>query len=168
MRPEADALTPDPRFASTHVISADGATRRLTFSDHYALIASLDTIDAAPAPVRTAYQRALHCFLYSWFDYEMMIVAEAQALASFELALKLRLNRPNDAPPLRGLGRRLKAAIDAGLLPRPDPTQQPDEYFFLRSIRNDLAHGSGDVHPPALVIEVFKRCATLIAMLYPA
>jgi hypothetical protein len=70
--------------------------------------------------------------------------------------------------PLHGLGARLQTAIDAGLLPRPDPGEQPDEYFFLRSIRNDLAHGSGDVHPPALAVEVFRRCASLIATLYPA
>lgn len=168
MRLEAEALTPDPRFADTVAVNADGTVRKLTFADHHALVASLDTIAGAPAPVRTAYQRALHCFLYSWFDYEMMIVAEGQAFASFEFALKLKLNRPADAPPLHGMGPRLKAAIDAGLLPPPDPAQQPDDYYILRSIRNELAHGSGDVHPPALVIEVFKRCAALISALYPA
>ncbi len=168
MRPEAEALTPDPRFASTVAVNVDGTVRPLTFSDHYGVVARLDTITGAPAPVRTAYRRALHCFLYSWFDYEMMIVAEGQAFASFELALKLKLNRPVDAPALHGMGPRLKAAIDVGLLPPPDPTQHPDEYFLLRSIRNELAHGSGDVHPPALVIEVLKRCAALIETLYPA
>jgi hypothetical protein len=168
MRPEAEALTPDPRFATTVALEPNGTVRPLTFADHYGLVASLDTITGAPAPVRNAFQRALHCFLYSWFDYEMMIVAEGQAFASFELALKLRLNRPADAPPLHGMGPRLKAAIDAGLLPPPDPEQEPDEYFLLRSIRNELAHGSGDIHPPALVIEVFKRCAALITTLYPA
>ncbi len=167
MRPEAEALTPDPRFATTVAVEADGTARPLTFADHYGLVASLDTITGAPAPVRTAFQRALHCFLYSWFDYEMMVIAEAQAIASFELALKLKLNRPADAPPLHGLNQRLKAAIDAGHLPRPDPAQQPDEYLILRSIRNELAHGSGDVHSPALVVEVFVRCGAFIGQLYP-
>lgn len=148
-------------------METEGSARTLEFSDHYRAVAALDIIRAAPEPVRNVYRRALHCLLYAWFDYEFMVTAEAQALAGFELALTLRLNRPAPAPPLIGLGATLREAIAAGYLPPPDPSHQPNEYFLLRSIRNDLAHGASDIHPPALAIEIIRRCAELINLLHP-
>lgn len=50
MRPEAEALTPDPRFATTVALKPNGTVRPITFADHYGLVASLDTITGSPHP----------------------------------------------------------------------------------------------------------------------
>ena len=152
MRPEADLMAPHSRFTSIYVAGADGSACARQISDHYREVASLEIIGAAPEHVQIVYRRALRCLVHARHDDELILAPEAQARAGFELDLKLRLDRPADAPASCGVAPRLKAAVTAGPLPPPASNQQRDEYFWLRSIRSDLAHAAADVHPPALAM----------------
>lgn len=168
LRPLAEALSPDPRFTRMAVADARKGIRQITFDDHYGAIDAIQIAQTVPSNVRGAFDRSRSCFLYAWFAYELMVVAEAQALAGLELALKERLAPP---PPGKkrpqGLGGRLSAAVDQGLLAPPKPTaDQPDRYFIVKTIRDELAHGSEDIHSPTMALDVIRLCAELIAELY--
>lgn len=168
-RPLVEALSPDPRFASMVVANSTQGLRPFTFDDHYAVVDVIHVPQTVPSNVRDAFDRSRSCFLYAWFAYDLMVVAETQAVASLELALKQRLGPtlPGEKR-LRGLGGRLSAAVDRGLITSPKATAGgPDQHFIITGIRHALAHGSDDIHSPAMALDVIRLCVQLIAELYP-
>ena len=82
-------LAPDPRYSDIHIIE-EGHSRALTIDDHYGVIAGIRLQNEVPQSVRDAFDRARNALLYAWFSYDLLIVAESQALGTFELALKMR------------------------------------------------------------------------------
>ena len=167
LKSAAEVLETDPRFADLVVADAAG-TRSLKFEDHHSIIARLEIPTTASPNVRSAFDRARVCFLYAWFDYELMVVAEAQAFASLELALKERLGpAPTKKEQLIGLRARLTAAVERGFL-KPQVTDGTDLYGQMVRLRNDLMHGGADVHPPAFATEIIRWCAELFGELCSA
>ncbi len=169
-RPFDESLSPDPRFAYFRIPDPVEGLRELRFEDHHADIDAIAIPQCAPHDVREAFDRSRNCFLYAWFSYELTVVAESQALASLELALKERLGAL--VPPvkkLRGLGARLSAAVKRGILAAPNSTPGvPDRHFIVSAIRNELSHGSKEVHTPDWALDVIRMCAELITELYPS
>jgi hypothetical protein len=160
-------MLPDPRFATLCVVR-DGFSGYMKIGDHYDAIAAIALTGSPPAEVRMAFDRARNVMLYSWFTYELLIVAEVQALSAFELALAHRLA----AHPVKGW-QSMRNLVDRarrfGILPPLDaPIGLMDPIEALVALRNALSHGTADTHSPAMAADVLEACAREIAALFPA
>lgn len=160
-------LEPDPRYADLVVVEA-GGVRRLTMDDHHAAIAAIVLMGEAPQEVRDAFDRARNVLLYAWFDYDLLVTAESQAFGAFELALKRRLNG-NGAGKGGALFKLISEAREQGVLPAPTTSAvgRIDPIEALRHMRNELAHGTTDVHSPAMALDVAGACAKAIDLVFP-
>ncbi|WP_073974129.1 hypothetical protein [Erythrobacter donghaensis] len=83
-------LTADARYAGLVVVDGDGA-RPIDLPAHHAAVASVTLRGTAPGEVRDAFDRARNLVIYAYFDYDLLVNAEIQALGAVELALRLRL-----------------------------------------------------------------------------
>ncbi len=90
--------------------------RRKTLDDHFRLIASIELSERVPELVQNTFTTARHLLLYSWYVYPFIVVAELQAYASLEFALKWRLS--GEAPNVDrwGLRKCMEYAIERGWL----------------------------------------------------
>jgi hypothetical protein len=169
LKSPADALRTDPRFATLVRVDASGDVRSATFDDHHGFIAEVDIPAAAPPNVRSAFERSRLCFLYAWFSYELMVTAELEGFGSLELALKERLGLPSSKKErLPGLRARLAAAVERGFIQPPTVDELGiDLHSMMARLRNDLSHGTADVHSPDMAITVIQWCADVIGELYP-
>lgn len=106
--------------------------------------------------------------LYAFFDYDLFVVGEVQAVGAFELALKHQLNGHGGRS--RGTLRNLvDQARKKGLLPREFSWGQAhlDAFDTLIEIRNGLAHRTSDVHTPGMALPILETCAHWIDHIYP-
>ncbi len=92
--------------------------RPITFADHHADVSRLALPPVGAPLVERLYERALHCFLYAWFDYELTLLAESQAFSGrlcAEAADRQREDRePRPSPEIcRGGGLRDPSASQA-------------------------------------------------------
>ena len=161
LKPFNQALDPDPRFASSSNAAGTGV---MTFADHYDDVAALRLPANAPDEVRTSFSRGLHSLLYAWFDYELMPLAEGQALAAVENAMRARVGPIS--PKTTNLSTFFDIAYKHKILPRPDNTQ-PNNYDFVIMMRNQIAHGSTHISSPPMVFTLFEICVDLIDELFP-
>lgn len=67
--------------------------RPLEQRDRYEAIADLRLVSRVPEQVRAHYDTARNLYLYAWHVYRFHVVAEHQALASLEMALRLTLGQ---------------------------------------------------------------------------
>ena len=160
----ADPLKPDDRYRIMMVNDLVDGLRPVRFEDHYEMVARLSMSAAVPEVIERLYCRALHALMYGWFDYELMVVACGQALATLEFSLKTRLGAP--VAKMGGLKPRLDYAVREGLLSAPRPSAWGDDHVLLASIRNEIAHGSDHVYAPEMAEVIFDRCRSLITELY--
>lgn len=72
-------------------VRESGTLRPITQEDRHEVIASLELKQAVPEDIRIQFDTARNIYLYAWFVYRMHVVAEHQALATLELALRTRL-----------------------------------------------------------------------------
>ncbi|MBI1687051.1 PI-PLC domain-containing protein [Caulobacter hibisci] len=154
-----EILKPDKRFENL-CVPAGNHFRFMTLADHHAMIDEIVLAGGAPAPVREAYDRARNAMLYAFFDYDLLVVGEGQALSAFELALKYRLDGGEQGG--RGTLRNLvDRARKAGIIPRPvkggSPFDDPVERMIY--LRNDLAHGNSQIHSPSMALTILAMCA---------
>lgn len=119
LRDEKSVLLPDPRSESFAVIDS-GQVRPASLQDQQRLIASFVLGSAVPLKIRTHFETAKNLFLYAWFVYRFHPVAEQQALASLELALRERFAQTKDENKgtgyWSGLAALLKRAQAGGLI----------------------------------------------------
>ena len=170
MKTIGEAMQPDERWRIFMCNDPETGIRPLTFTDHYGDISRLDLPPVGVPLVERLYERAQHCLLYSWLDYELSLVAEAQAFSSADLALTLRVNDPkvvNFAP-------RLRHAVEQGWVtpPPPKPASRgrrragPGRRPASRpALRNDLMHGSAQVHDFSIAAMVFDHLRAIICEL---
>lgn len=163
MKSYAQALQADNRCRIMMVDDPIEGLRAITFADHYAMVADLKLPVGAPEVVERLFRRVLHALLYGWLDYDLMVVAAGQALASLEYSLKDRLGPP--AIKMNGLARRLAYAVETKVLSAPHPSPWGDDHTLLVHIRNEIAHGSDHVYPPNFAAVLFDRCRALICEL---
>lgn len=152
-------LKPDPRFANLCVVES-GVARGMTLADHHAALAGINLADLVPENVRTAFDRARNTAIYAFFDYDLFVVGEVQAFGALELALKRRLNGSGSVS--RGTLRKLVCrARSAGILPPPgiDASSLLDPIEALIELRNELSHGTSDIHSPGMALQVMETCA---------
>ena len=162
-----EILKPDVRF--DNVCVPDGSTWRLiTITDHHRMIGEIALTGSAPVEVRAAYDRARNIMLYAYFDYDLLVVGEVQAFGAFELALKHRLN--GHGLPERGTLRNLvDRARKADIFPKlaPGAPIVDDQVEVMIHLRNDLAHGNSDIHPPGMALQILEMCASGIDTVFP-
>ncbi|MDI1325636.1 MAG: hypothetical protein PSV23_02445 [Brevundimonas sp.] len=91
IKPLDQMLEADPRYQDLLIEEPAGEWRALSLGDHHAIVAAIVIPASVPDEVATLFRRAQHAFLYAWFDYELAPLAEAQAFAALESALRLRL-----------------------------------------------------------------------------
>lgn len=167
MKPLEEALEPDTRWRLFMVDDPATGLRPITFADHYADVRRLDLPGVASPLVERLYERAQHCLLYAWLDYELSLLAEAQAFSSLDLALKLRIA---DAK-IVNLSSRLKHAVKHGWISPPPgkpfgaPENWPTTHELLLNLRNDIMHGSAQVHDFSMAAVVFDHVRAMICEL---
>jgi len=160
-------LEPDPRFAELY-IDNELQPRRMTLEDHHFSLYRIGLSGIAPAEVRSAFDRARNVMLYAFFDYDLLVVGEVQAIGAFELAIKHQLNEHGGRS--RGTLRNLvDQARKKGLLPRDVSWGQShfDAFDALIEIRNALSHGTSDVHTAGMALPILATCAQWIDHIYP-
>jgi hypothetical protein len=163
-----EILQPDSRFDNLCVVEP-GSVRLMQLADHHSIIGEVVLTGSAPAEVQDAYDRARNTVLYAYFDYDLLVVGEIQAFGAFELALKHRIN--GHGMDAKGSLRTLvDRARKQGVFPK---LANPDQRFTDRveamiAFRNGLAHGTSQIHPPGMALQVLELCAWAIDTVFPA
>lgn len=165
-----DLLKPDPRFEI--IVRFDGSwpPTPITISDHYNGLTGIDLDPTTPQEIVEAFEKARNAYLYAWFVYDLTTLAEGQAYATLELALRRRLGPKADGKRRGGLGELLDAAVREGIF-NPDPPHRGANgnvglLESIRIFRNHLAHGSNYVNIPGASLETLRTCATLINLCF--
>lgn len=166
IKPIESVLLPDERFRALCIFDEKGR-RPFEFADLYEGVVSISLDPAVPSDVIDAFDRARSVALYSFFDYDLFVLSELQALSTFELALKFCLDGGANAS--RGSLRKLvHRARNSGALP-PIPSDGsrfncPIERLII--YRNHLSHGNTEIHFPGEALRVVSSCARWINYLY--
>jgi hypothetical protein len=163
-----EILQPDSRFDNLCVVEPTGV-RFMQLTDHHSMIGDVALGGAVPAEVRDAYDRARNTMLYAYFDYDLLVVGEIQAFGAFELALKYRIN--GHGMDAKGSLRTLvDRARKQGIFPKVANPDQPfaDRVETMIALRNGLAHGTSQIHPPGMALQVLEMCAWGIDTVFPA
>lgn len=172
VRPFEELLEPDKRFG-LFVRFED--LQPLTFRDHYNSMAEIVLRASVPKKVTTAFDRARAAYVYSWFSYELTTLAQSQACAALEMALRDLLKARYPTNDFKNLNTCLEKAIADGDLAdfrlRPgEPAYTKERLKVLREllvlVRNDVAHGTEMVVMPSHALEVMEPCARMIDHLY--
>ena len=145
-------LTADARYAGLVVVDGDGA-RPIDLPAHHAAVASVTLRGTAPGEVRDAFDRARNLVIYAYFDYDLLVNAEIQALGAVELALRLRL-AGQSSDTLHNL---VERARKHAIFPK----------WSLVAMRNGLSHGTTDIHTPGMTMIVLEGCAWAIDCAFP-
>ena len=85
---------PDSRMRFL-AVREGGWVRSITQQDRHEVIAAYDLNPAVPEDIRVQFDTARNLYLYAWNVYRFHVVAEHQALATLELALRTRLISAN-------------------------------------------------------------------------
>src|SRR5579862_792478 len=114
-------LKPDVRHSYVVKIMPNGETTPFAIEDLYDMLAPLELPVAVPAEIRTQFDLARSAYLYSWFAYDMATLAEQQAYAVIEAAIKFRANEAKSGlKPKAGLHHSIEHAVSEGWLHRKD------------------------------------------------
>jgi|SRR5580704_4391398 hypothetical protein len=174
LKPLSSIYQPDERFRhlSFHDQAA-GHIRPICAVDLHNEVSPIELNSAVPPEVRYQFDVVRNAYLYSWFVYDLVILAEQHSYIVLEMALRHRAK-------LEGLMKNatlkpyLQLAIKRGWLRREDldipgaPGSRPMSFSNeLPKLRNRLLHGS--VHlSPEFSLMVMRKCAELLNKLYPA
>lgn len=164
---------------------ADGEPRPLQASDIHAMAARVSLHLGVPEEIRSHFAMAQNLLAYSWYCYPFNVAAELHAYISVEFALRTRLKAPESTTfkmlLAQALGRGLiqsdkfsygrepeSSAHPPGAVAPPDPAQVQDYAEAIadamRSLRNDLAHGTNMLHMKGGT--VLQVCSELINQLF--
>lgn len=91
LRDATIALSPDARTLMTVTVRADGTRSMLALEDRHEDVSQFELTLAVPLDIRVHFETAKNLYLYAWFVYRFYPVAEQQALATLEFALRERL-----------------------------------------------------------------------------
>jgi len=177
MKPVDSLLEADPRYATmVRVNEQTGEVRPVHISDLDSLVRHIELGPAVPEKVRLQFDVARSAFVYSWFAYDLVTLAERHSYAVVELALRLRAERdaPVPAPDKRTLKPLLDVAIQRHWLRRedfevPSPAGSGRTISILdmmKGLRNNLAHGNMHLFPDGS-FETIRLCSAIISKLFP-
>jgi hypothetical protein len=153
----ADIYQPDERNKNRVDIDlTTGAVTPTTIESIYAVIKEIKLNVSVPDEVRSHFEIARNLALYAWFVYSFNVVAGMQALASLEMAVRIKANAKKRDNFFDLLGR---AFPDRELAPTVSLSKA------ITKLRNDLAHGSSTLYGQGL--GVLRMRVDLINELYP-
>jgi hypothetical protein len=177
LKPPNAILEPDARFKNmVGGIDANGTIRPMSISDLYALVEPLELCPTVPADIREQFDKARHAFIYSWFAYDLVSLAEQQGYQVLELALREKL------PPIErkkadeqhwSLRKLLQRAVAHRWLKRTD-FEAPPSYpggpnicflDVIAMLRNELAHGSRNLFPNGSLV-MLRLCVDILNSLF--
>ena len=96
MKLKADVLKPDNRYLTEgRVDKATGALRRSKIDDLHDDMAAFEFPPHVPEDVVRSFNIAKSAYIYSWFDYELITVAEEHAYTVLEMAIRRRAKIEN-------------------------------------------------------------------------
>jgi hypothetical protein len=177
MKRAESVLQPDPRFAQMVGFNEEtGSNRPFHIDDLYALVQPLELGPAVPEEIRLQFDSARNAFLYSWFAYDLVTLAERRSYAVLEMALRFRAEQENPTKSTRKLDLKALLALAAkrGWLRREDfevplPGVPGKTICFLdvaTKLRNNLAHGKMHLFPHGS-LAMMRLCAGIISKLFP-
>ena len=88
LKTKALLLEPDPRNDLVIVDVATGAQRPMRIDDLHSLVENIELSSSVPPAICHQFDVARHAFIYSWFEYELVTLAEAHSYAALEAALR--------------------------------------------------------------------------------
>lgn len=177
LKPLDQILEADTRFMDmVGGVDETGAIRMMSITDLYALVEPLTVNNTVPADIREQFDKARHAFIYSWFAYDLVSLAEQQGYQTLELALREKLpdsERRKADEKGWGLGKLLERALAHRWLARADfeaPPQYPGgpkicSLDVIAVFRNELAHGSRNLFPNGSLV-MLQLCAEILNRLF--
>ncbi len=94
LRPVNYVCAPDPRSVSFVTLDREaGEWHQLQVADHHRSVAAYGLNKAAPEDIRVHFDTARNLYVYAFFVYRFYPVAEHNALACLELALRERYKK---------------------------------------------------------------------------
>jgi hypothetical protein len=173
LKPPSTLHEPDVRFR--HLSFHDqvgGHFRRICADDLHQEVSPIELGREVPPEVRYQFDVARNAYLYSWFVYDLVILAEQHTYVVLEMALKHRMRSVDLRD--RSLKPSLQLAIKKGWLSAKDfaipggPASRPMSFIDeLPKLRDRLFHGT--VHlDPQFTLMIMQKCAELINKTLPA
>jgi hypothetical protein len=165
-------LEPDERHDQLVRDDAKG-WRRMVIEDLHGLMQPLELGTSVPEGIRREFDIARNTFIYSWFCYELVTLAE-HAYGVLEVALRDRIakaggdsSKANGIKQLYEMAFRLKCARREDFeMPSPfQPGQTILQFEIIRMLRNNLAHGQMHLLPDGS-LTMMQLCAEIIGKLY--
>jgi hypothetical protein len=178
LKPFEEILEPDSRFKNLVLVDeVAGIVRPLDLGDHYAVMAEITLPDNIPESVRAQFDKARNVFIYGWFDYELLSVANGFAYSALELALRIKIaGRESELGRSPGLRKLLSISVKQGWLTDErlrHVSDRPIADGFCASLpeltsnlRNEFAHGSYYVFSPGMSLMGLRISAELITLLF--
>jgi hypothetical protein len=94
LKPLDEVTLPDSRFEHEHLFVMRHDPGPWQLADLHKRLSSWPPASFVPEKVRVQIETARNLMLYTWFVFEFQTVAEMQAYAALELALRERLGNP--------------------------------------------------------------------------
>jgi hypothetical protein len=174
LKSKINLLKPDPRNDQRIVDFANGENRPMGIEDLHGLMDGLDLGPTVPANIRHQFDVARNAFVYSWFEYELVTLAQQHSYGVVESALRDRITSAGgDAKKFSGLKALYESAFKQGYLSKddfevPSPFNPSESIFlfeFVRMLRNNLAHGNTHLLPDGS-LQIMRLCADTLTRLY--
>lgn len=163
-----------------------GTSRDRTLRDHYSGIESITLMQSVPESVREQFDAARNLFLYSWFVYSFIPIAQLHAFSSVEYAIRIKSGKPLMLTAGLELAIKERWIKDSGFryyninvrhdmlgddTPPATSLGAKDIQAYCKILldsfpylRNELAHGNPMNYPGGL--DLFAICADLINQLF--
>ncbi len=94
LKPLDQVTLPDSRFEHEHLFVNRGEPGPFQLADLHERLTKWPLVPSVPEKIRVQFETARNLMLYTWFVFEFQTVAEMQAYATLELALRERLGNP--------------------------------------------------------------------------
>lgn len=140
LRTPEKACSPDSRvLALARLDTQTGLVRQITLEDQHAAVGSFLLNATVPERIAIHFETAKNLYLYAWFVFRFYPVAEQQAFATLEFALRERQSdfvsaykakHRQDREP--GLGALLRNAVQSGVI-RNDAFRSREQWALTRA-----------------------------------
>jgi hypothetical protein len=96
LRNVSNIFAPDPRWEGWVRFDLEsGSFKPRDIESHRELVAQCVLHDGVPEEARIQFEIAKNLFLYSWYVYRFVMVAQRQAFTTLEFALKIKFGYLN-------------------------------------------------------------------------
>ena len=152
-----EITSPDNRTTSFVVVNREtGQKREFRICDLHEEVDLIKLDETVPEEVRGQFNVARNLCLYSWYCYSFHNVACFKAYSTIEMALRIRLDKPEEA--ISSLRSMLEEALAIGVL---QDKSLPETVAYMRNL---AAHGNPMNGPWS--VPMLRRCADTLNELF--